>query len=149
MIRAMKFLIPVCSLMLACSRTPADSKDQVLETGSDTAEESVGSVSQTGCVRGVLRDYDNVAYPNASIRAVELERCTVLDEDESFGDGSFCIDNLPLFSNAELQVTFSKRCEWAHSRQIQAVSKGSCSQPESCIELATWFECEGDSISCQ
>ncbi len=145
----MKLVVLLCSLVVGCGSGSQETKDDPPDTGTDSAEESVESVTQTGCVRGVLRDYDNVAYPNAGIRAVELERCTVLDETDSFGDGSFCIENLPVYANAELQVTFSKRCEWPHSKQIQALAKGNCSQPESCVELSTWFECEGDSISCQ
>ena len=144
----MKFRGIWCGFFLACGGEPSKDTPSVGETGfSDT--EAPEEAKVTGCVRGQLRDFMNAAFADADVRAVELERCTVLDEDSTFGDGSFCIENLPVFENAELQVSFAERCTWPHALQVQPVAKGNCSQPSSCLELQTWFECEGNSISCQ
>lgn len=135
-------------ILAGCGGESGKDTPAVGETGfSDT--EDVEESKVTGCVRGQLRDFMNSAHADAVVRAVELERCTVLDEDSSFGDGSFCIENLPVLENAELQVSFVERCTWAHALQVQPVSQGNCGQPSSCMELQTWFECEGNSISCQ
>ena len=133
--------------LLGCGGESSKDAPQVWHTGGVDSEAEV--VKTTGCVRGQLRDFKNAAYANAVVRAVELEHCAVLDEESSFGDGSFCIENLPILENAELQVSFVERCTWAHALQVQPVAKGNCDQPASCLELATWFECEGNSISCQ
>ena len=135
-------------VLVACGGQSEKDTPVIQETGSADTE-SVEETKVTGCVRGQLRDFRNAAYSDAVVRAVELDRCTVLDEDSSFGDGSFCIENLPVLENAELQVSFQERCTWPHALQVQPVGKGNCGQPSSCMELETWFECEGNSISCQ
>ncbi len=133
-------------LVSGCGKTEDPSPKETGQTDTEVEEETT---VVTGCVRGQLRDFKNAAYANAAVRAVELDFCQVLDEDSSFGDGSFCLENLPVLQNSELQVSFSERCTWAHALQVQPVAKGACNQPSSCTELETWFECEGNSISCQ
>ncbi|MEC7242298.1 MAG: hypothetical protein VXW32_13775 [Myxococcota bacterium] len=144
----MKILCFAGLLVVACAGQAEKDVPDSEETGVvDT--QAVETTKATGCVRGQLRDFRNAAYADAVVRAVELDRCRVLDEDSSFGDGSFCIENLPLLENAELQVSFQERCTWPHALQVQPVVKGNCGQPSSCMVLETWFECEGNSISCQ
>lgn len=137
-----------CVVVLACGGEASKDVPPLGETGfSDTNVVEEDKV--TGCVRGQLRDFRNAAYSDALVRAVELERCTVLDEDSSFGDGSFCIENLPLQATSELQVSFVERCTWPHALEVQPIAQGSCAKPSTCAQLETWFECEGNSISCQ
>jgi hypothetical protein len=134
--------------LTGCS-TSTDSKDGVSDTQGDTEDTEVGTVTVTGCITGQLRDFNNAAFPNASIRAVELMHCEELDVSNSFGDGTFCLENLPVQVQAELQTVFSERCTWEHSKLVQVLAKGNCDQPESCFNIETWFECEGDPLSCQ
>lgn len=126
-----------------------NSKDAVSDTHADTQDTDPGTVTVTGCITGQLRDFNNAAFPNASIRAVELMYCEELDVSNSFGDGTFCLENLPVQVEAELQTAFSERCTWEHSKQVQVLAKGNCGQPESCFNIETWFECEGEPLSCQ
>jgi hypothetical protein len=143
------FLWPTIGLLLVGCGESAGSKDEVADTYSDTEDTEVGTVAVTGCITGQLRDFSNAAFPNASIRAVELMHCEELDAGNSFGDGTFCLENLPVQVQAELQTTFSERCTWEHSKLVQVLAKGNCDQPESCFNIETWFECEGDPLSCQ
>jgi len=138
-------------LLWACGSSGAEQKDQSTDTGRNLSsnDTEVEEVKVTGCISGQLRDYNNRAYPNAVIRAVDLSNCNAFDETSTFGDGSFCLENIPVQENMELQTEFVERCTWAHAKQIQVLSKGNCGQPESCFSMDAWFECEGDTISCQ
>jgi hypothetical protein len=132
----------------ACGGDPG-AKDAPQDTQDSQSDTSVGTVTITGCVTGQLRDFNNAAFPNAAIRAVELAQCKELDAESSFGDGTFCLENLPVQEPVELQTAFLERCTWEHSKQFQVLAKGHCAQPETCFNLETWFECEGDPLSCQ
>jgi hypothetical protein len=134
--------------LMGCGES-TDSKDVVTDTHGDTEDTEVETVAVTGCITGQLRDFNNAAFPNASIRAVELMHCEELDAGNSFGDGTFCLENLPVQVEAELQTAFSERCTWEHSKLVQVLAKGNCAQPESCFNIETWFECEGEPLSCQ
>jgi len=138
-------------LLWACGADGTDVKDQAADTGRalPSGDTETESVKVTGCIRGQLRDFNNRAYPNAVIRAVDLNTCSPFDESNTFGDGTFCLENIPVQENVELQTEFVERCTWAHAKQIQVLSKGNCEQPESCFAMEAWFECEGDTISCQ
>jgi len=140
-------LLPVL-ILVACGDSDG-SKDAVPDTQADTEDTQTNPTVITGCLSGQLRDYNNAAFPNAPIRAVELEHCGELDADTSFGDGTFCLENIPIQEIVELQTVFSERCTWEHALQIQAPAKGNCGQPETCFNLDAWFECEGNPISCK
>ena len=142
------FLLP---LIWSCGSEEPGSKDEAVDTGRKipSGDTEADEVKVTGCIRGQLRDYNNRAYPNAVIRAVDLNNCSPFDESTTFGDGTFCLENIPIQENVELQTEFVERCTGAHAKQIQLPSKGNCDQPESCFSMEAWFECEGDTISCQ
>jgi hypothetical protein len=136
-------------LQLAACGGSSDAKDQSQDTQADTEDTEIDTVKIRGCVTGQLRDFNNAAFPNAAIRAVELAHCQELDAESSFGDGTFCLENLPVQERVELQTAFTERCTWEHSKQFQVLAKGNCDQPETCFNLETWFECEGEPLSCQ
>jgi hypothetical protein len=133
----------------ACGGSSDGSKDALPDTQADTEDTDVGPVEITGCITGQLRDFNNAAYPNAPIRAVELDHCRELDSTTSFGDGTFCLENIPILEIVEMQTAFTERCTWEHAKQNQALAKGNCGEPTTCFNLDTWFECEGNAISCQ
>ncbi len=100
-----------------------------------------------GCVQGRLRDFDNNAAGDLAVAAWYPEGCTELDSSTSAVDGKFCLDGLPVGYEVEVQATFGTRCTWVHSRLETTDRKGTCGDA-SCLDLGSWFECEGETATC-
>jgi hypothetical protein len=148
-------MLPVLwSLWLApgCSSSPAEDKegDSQAETGEQTDTESQDR--ETGCVRGLLKDYNNAALPYGNLRAFTHPPCTQRAEATAEADGSFCIDGIPVDTFFELQAEFKDRCSWWHAQEVGPISRGGCNDPVlTCLEIGVWFECtpEGGTPSCE
>ena len=152
----------ILSLGLGCTSTEGKEEtavDSESHTGSDAGTDTGSAQVPTGCVRGLLRTYSNTAFASGRVRAFTHPPCVQRSETLTNGDGTWCLEGIPVGQTLEVQVEFGTsggvedpeaRCAWWHAQDVTPVPPGSCDKPETCREMETWFECTpvGGTASC-
>ena len=146
-------LLTILALGLGCTSifpkvdSPVDSNPSPgNDSGSDTGSAQVA----TGCVKGLMRTYTNTALASGRVRSFTHPPCVQRSETETNGDGTWCLEGIPVGQTLEVQVEFNDRCSWRHAQDVTPVPPGTCAKPETCRDMETWFECTpvGGTASC-
>ncbi len=143
------------TLSLGCpatdtTETTDDSATSETDSGTDTTDTQETDTIPSGpkgCVKGRLKDYDNHSGADLTVTAFYGDSCLEIDTVISAVDGKFCLDDLPVDHEVQVVATFAKQCSWPHAKQVTATAAGTCSEHD-CLNVDSWFECEGETATC-